>query len=725
MRLKSCCLVPAGALAVAALVSAPAAAHTRITTDLNFGEDVRPILRKHCMGCHSPGGMAPNYIDLTTYGSDRSPGARAWATAIEEEILTGRMPPWSADPRFDHYSNTRLMTQEEVDIIIGWVQGGAPQGPRRNLPPPAGFDGESWQLGAPDIVLEAPEAFLLPSGKVEDSTRFIVDPGIAEDGWITGFEFKPQNAGTVYRMAAWIHDPPGATPESLEVEIQVPYDPFRDEDEPEPSRMRPLRLGPHFLGQWLRGDSPVLFPVEMGLRLRKGSTFEIRVEYRRRAMDGYDSEVSDRSKLGLFLSQEVDEVDLILETESFGEEKLRLKGKKASRPVEASVRLAEDTRLVGLSPNVGSLLSTLEVRAIYPDDLTEILLFISDYDPEWPASFQFAEPIHAPAGTRVEMVGTFELADPKVEALQSFEMQLVYAANDHLVLPEPTTVRKKPQSSGGMLIGGAFGEGGDIPPSGLATGQPIDPRAAAHMDHSPLHGGQFFMAANQYHHVEGALPTPGEFHLYFYDDFKKPIDPRNFAGRVVFEEWDTEKKEWLETSYPLTLGEPGTESLRADIPKQLPGEFFAAVWLAGEEGRYDFYFEELSKEPDAVTLAKYAALGGHSHERPPLLIPDTAAEIVAGIDARTRVLEQLIEGEEWLALHIPALECRDLAEALLERLDGLSARDAGLARQAGSRVMSSAYDLDRAGDLADAGRATVVFDRFRRAVGTIDGLFRE
>jgi len=389
------------------------------------------------------------------------------------------------------------------------------------------------------------------------------------------------------------------------------------------------------------------------------------------------------------------------------------------------VRLAEDARLVGLSPNVGPLLSTLEVRAIYPDERSELLLFIPDYDPEWPASFQFAEPIHAPAGTRVEMVGTFELPDPKVETLQSFEMQLVYAANDHLVLPEPTTIRKKAQSSGGMLIGDAFGEGGDIPPAGSATGQPIDPRAAAHMDHSPLHGGQFFMAANQYHHVEGALPAPGEFHLYFYDDFKKPIDPRNFAGRVVFEEWDADKKEWLETSYPLTPGDPGAVSLRATIPEQLPGEFFAAVWLAGEEVRYDFYFEELSKEPDAVTLAKYAALGGHSHERPPLTIPDTAAEIVAGIKARTSVLEQLIEGKEWLALHIPALECRDLAEALYDRDGDLSARNAGLARQALRRVMQSAWDLDRDGDLADAGRATVTFDRFRLAVGVIDGLFAE
>ena len=680
------------------------------------------------MGCHNPAGAAPNYVDLTTYGSDRAPGARAWATAIEEEILMGRMPPWQADPRFDHFANSRRMTQEEIDIVVGWVQGGAPQGPRRNLPPPPGFDGESWQLGEPDIVVEAPETFSLPGGAVEGSTVFTIEPEIAEDGWITGFEFRPQNPGTVYRMAAWIHDPPGAGVESLEVEIQVPYDPFRDEDEPEPTRMRELRPGPHFLGQWLRGDSPVLFPEEMGRRLRKGSSIEVRVDYRRRDIDGYSNDVEDRSKLGLFLSQEVDEVDLILESDSLGSNNLVLKGKKARKPVEASFRIPEDGRIVGLSPNIGAKLVNLEVRAIYPDQRSELLLLITDYDPEWPASYQFLEPLEAPAGTEVAMVGSFDIGDSKQPVEQAFSMVVTYATIDHLVLPVPLKRPREVQSSGGMLLLDTFGEGGDPGNRQLLGGVPIDPRAAAHMDHSPLHGGQFFMAANAYHHVEGALPAPGKFQLYVYDDFKKPLDPRNFAGRVVFETFDEAKKEWLETSYPLTHGEPGIEFLMADLPPVTPSEddaseFYAALWLAGEEARYDFYFEGLSKESDPVELAKYAAIGLHSHQRPVLEIPEAASEIVAGISERTEILFGLIEEQAWLALHVPALEARDLAEALLEKLDGLSARNTGLVRQAAGRVMQAAWDLDRAGDLEEAGRAAKVFDRFEKSVRAIDGVF--
>ena len=116
-----------------------AEAHTRITTDVTWGSHIRDILRAKCMVCHHPGGLAPDYADFTFYGTAVDPGAWAWRAAIEEEIITGRMPPWKPDSRFGEFANARLLTQEEKDLIIVWSRGGGPQGPVRNLPVPEEF----------------------------------------------------------------------------------------------------------------------------------------------------------------------------------------------------------------------------------------------------------------------------------------------------------------------------------------------------------------------------------------------------------------------------------------------------------------------------------------------------------------------------------------------------------------------------------------------------------
>jgi hypothetical protein len=665
-------------------------------------------------------------VDLTTYGTDRAPGARAWAAAIEEELLTGRMPPWQADPRFDHFANTRRMTKDELDILVAWIGGGAPQGPRRNLPTPPEFEPGAWQLGEPDLVVEPPSSFTLASGVVADTTTHVLDVTIDEDTWVTGYEFQPQNPGAVYRMAAWILDPEDAPAESLEVEIQVPYDPFRDEDEPEPTRLYELPVGSHFLGQWLRGDTPVLLPEGMGKRLRQGSRIRLVTEYRRRESDGTASEVADASRLGLFLAQEADEVDLVLlsasahrEQQPAGKKKRGRKKKGRGAPVAAPSRATlsfdEDVRLISLAPNLGTALEDVEIEIRYPDGRAELLLLIEQYDPRWPASFQLLEPVAAPAGAVLSMQGRFGDAADDSSASRDFGLEVTYALNDHLVLPEIVDPAKPPTSRGGMMLGGESAAG-----EGTA---PVDARAAAHMDHSPLHGGQFFMASNNYHHLEGALPQQDEFRVWVYDDFKKPVDPRNFAGKVVFETWDADNEQWLENAYDLEYGPPGTEYMSATIPGELPAEFFAEVWLAGEPTRYDFYFEELSKELSAAELARYAAQGAHSHEREPVVMPERAEDVVAEIVLRTEVLRQLMDQEEWLALHVPAFDARDFAAGLLDKLEGLNARERGSVRQAVSRAMQAAAELDRAGDLADAGRARRAFDRYNEAVRVLVAAF--
>src|SRR5215510_5109118 len=96
------------------------AAHEPITTKVRFNKEVVRILQRSCLGCHRPGGIA---FSLATYDE-----ARPWAKAIKEEVLEKRMPPWNSVKGYGEFRNAQPFTQRDVDLLVNWVEGGAPKG---------------------------------------------------------------------------------------------------------------------------------------------------------------------------------------------------------------------------------------------------------------------------------------------------------------------------------------------------------------------------------------------------------------------------------------------------------------------------------------------------------------------------------------------------------------------------------------------------------------------
>jgi hypothetical protein len=101
-------------------------AHDVITTKITFSKEISRLLYKRCATCHHDGGSA---FSLITYDQ-----ARPWAKAIKEEVLERRMPPWEAVKGFGEFRDDRGLTQEELETISGWVEGGAPEGEPKYLP---------------------------------------------------------------------------------------------------------------------------------------------------------------------------------------------------------------------------------------------------------------------------------------------------------------------------------------------------------------------------------------------------------------------------------------------------------------------------------------------------------------------------------------------------------------------------------------------------------------
>ena len=128
-----------GVLAVAC--SMLVSGHDVITTKITWSREVSRLVFTHCASCHHDGGSA---FSLVTYTD-----ARPWAKAIKEEVLERRMPPWNAVKGFGDFRDDQGLTQEDLEILSAWVEGGAPEGDPKLLPPAPRFDAAPKQASKP------------------------------------------------------------------------------------------------------------------------------------------------------------------------------------------------------------------------------------------------------------------------------------------------------------------------------------------------------------------------------------------------------------------------------------------------------------------------------------------------------------------------------------------------------------------------------------------------
>jgi len=182
----------AGALTVVVLTAAqsPSTTPAGPAAPITFTKDVAPILQQKCQVCHQPNSIGP--MSLITYED-----ARKFATKIKSRVRARVMPPWHIDKTVGirEFKNDRSLTDEQIETIVGWVDGGALPGDPKDMPPPAQFpDPTGWQLakqfGPPDLVIKSPPYTLAP--RTQDKWfRPVTDTGLTEPRWVRAIEIKP------------------------------------------------------------------------------------------------------------------------------------------------------------------------------------------------------------------------------------------------------------------------------------------------------------------------------------------------------------------------------------------------------------------------------------------------------------------------------------------------------------------------------------------------------
>jgi Copper type II ascorbate-dependent monooxygenase, C-terminal domain len=385
---------------------------------ITFTKDVAPIFFQNCAECHRPGEAAP--MSLLNYKD-----ARPWAKSIREKVVNLEMPPWHADPRHGEFKNDRRLTQQEIDTIAAWVDGGAKEGDARDLPPAPTFV-EGWGIGNPDLVLQMPEEYALEASGPDEYQYFTIPTNFTEDRYVQAVEARPGNRKIVHHILAFIQLPSptaNAIDERRRAQAEEKSIIYRDGFVRRVKADAPVYNDgcqlPNGGGGWLQDgrtrdpSMPVLAAFAPGRdvdvweggavkRIPAGAKIILQVHYSKSA----GSVQKDRSSVGLIFAKGPH--SKMRNSELIYNAYLQIPPGAERHKTTACWSAPQDIQVTAIMPHMHSRGAAMEVKAVFPDGRSVVLLNVPKYEFSWQTNYTLKQPMMVPKGTTILITGYFD-----------------------------------------------------------------------------------------------------------------------------------------------------------------------------------------------------------------------------------------------------------------------------------------------------------------------------
>jgi hypothetical protein len=317
-------------------------------------------------------------FSLLTY-HDAAKRAGLLATVTARRI----MPPWKAEPGYGHFQDERRLTAAQIALIGEWARNGAPEGdPQKQIAPPQFASG--WQAGKPDTILSLPQPFKVAADGRDVFQCFVVPLNLTSDRYVKTVEFHPGDARIVHH-ALFFLDSSG---EARTLDAASPEPGYSCFGGPQ---IRPAGM----LGGWAPGATPRPLPDGVAHTVRKGTDLVIQIHYHPSGKTE-----TDQSSIGFTFG---DAPRKGVAGMLAGTRDIDIPPGDAQYEVTDSVLIPEDADLIGITPHAHLLCKQMKVWATLPGGKTEPLIWIKDWDFNWQGQYRYAEPVHLPRGTRIEM----------------------------------------------------------------------------------------------------------------------------------------------------------------------------------------------------------------------------------------------------------------------------------------------------------------------------------
>jgi hypothetical protein len=420
MKRVACLLV--GSLA---LVASAHAAPANVPT---FSKDVAPIVFNNCATCHRAGEVAP--MTLTSYED-----VRPWAKVIKNKVVSREMPPWGADPAHSlKMRNDRSLTQEQIDTIVAWADGGAPKGSDADLPPLPKF-AEGWTFGRePDAILEMPVDFSIPAEGELGVQMFYSKVPWSEDKFAETLEIRPGNRAVVHHAGVFVVDiPEGARIVNGRL-VMADGKASTDRGAGAAGRADDTALpGANKLLSWVPGRGVDSHRADIGKRIPAGKYINWQIHY-----NPIGKATTDRTRLGIWFNKAQVTHELLirqagdaLATTKGGLSLYRAEGREVEYTAdEGSTRrrsktpnippyaedwsltgitpVTEDITLYAMSPHMHLRGKSLRWVVVFPDGREQTILDVPKFDFNWQIEYELEEPFKIPAGSKILGIGKYD-----------------------------------------------------------------------------------------------------------------------------------------------------------------------------------------------------------------------------------------------------------------------------------------------------------------------------
>jgi len=377
MAVSGVCFAGGGPSESAAEKSTDRPDQARVT----FTEHIAPIIFNNCTDCHREGQVAP--FPLEDYRD-----VQKRAQMIRDVVEMRLMPPWP--PARDHveFLGERHLSDEQIDMIDQWIEGGMPEGDPEKLPAMPKFK-DGWKLGEPDLILEMDRPFRVPADGPDIYRNFVLKtPKFEDTAYIRAIEVYPSSPQVIHHVLLFL-DSSGRSRE------------FDARDEPPGFSGMAVPATGYLDNAYAAGSQSYFLPKDYANYLPPNTDIVMQVHF-------YPSgkEVMEKTRLGLHLTDKKPsrKINLWMIPPWFSMfAGIDIPPGEKNYTLEETLPVPVDLELVSIGGHAHYLATHMKAWARLPDGTTKDLLYLPRWDLDWQGRYMFKEKTIVPKGSFIDV----------------------------------------------------------------------------------------------------------------------------------------------------------------------------------------------------------------------------------------------------------------------------------------------------------------------------------